>query len=226
MGTVELLPIVTAAVITRTPVTHLCGGDLTEGLVNEQVRHAVTKMAHLPFPSTQLSAVRILQMGEESWRVHTVGDPALDHFVRGKCASVEELAAVLGFVPDRTTLLVTFHPVTLEEEDVPRQAAELAAALADYDGPLVITAPPGPGKRLDSRCGATRSHTAGDCVRGEPRQLPLSWADAFGGALVGNSSSGLNKCLRAFASRQHRQSPEGPRAGSQRLGCSSTAGRN
>ncbi len=191
----ELLPIVTAAVITRTPVTHLCGGDLTEGLVDEQVRHAVTKMAHLHFPSTQLSAVRILQMGEESWRVHTVGDPALDHFVRGKCASVEELAAVLGFVPDRTTLLVTFHPVTLEEEDVPRQAAELAAALADYDGPLVITAPaPDPGsapiRAAWERLAATRPQTVFVESLGSYRYRGLM---RLVGALVGNSSSGLNE---------------------------------
>ena len=105
------------------------------------MRHAVTKMAHLHFPSTAHSAARVLQMGEEPWRVHAVGDPALDHFVRGECASAEELAAVFGFVPDRTTLLVTFHPVTLEEEDMPRQATELAAALAGYDGAVVLTAP-------------------------------------------------------------------------------------
>ena len=125
----ELLPIASAAVVTRRPIAHLCGGDVTEGAIDDQVRHAVTKMSHLHFPSTECSAARVLQMGEEPWRVHMVGDPALDHFTRGDHASADELAALLGFRPDKRTLLVTFHCATLEASDMPRQAAELAAAL-------------------------------------------------------------------------------------------------
>jgi len=191
----ELLPIVSAAVITRTPIAHVCGGDVTEGAVDEQVRHAITKMAHLHFPSTELSAARILQMGEEPWRVHMVGDPAVDHFVRGSHASAEELTVELGFRPDGTTLLVTFHPATLEVDDIPRQAAELAAALRNYAGPVVITAPaPDPG---------------GEAIRAEWKQLAKTrpqtvFVESLGshryrgllrlvGAMVGNSSSGLNE---------------------------------
>ena len=191
----ELLPIVTAAVITRTPVAHLCGGDVTGGAFDEQVRHAVTKMAHLHFPSSERSAARILQMGEEPWRVHNVGDPALDHFVRGDCASAGELAALLGFVPDRTTLLVTFHPVTLEAEDMPRQAAELAAALEQYAGPVVLTAPaPDPGsgpiRRELERLAAARPQTVFVESLGSRRYRGLL---RLVGAMVGNSSSGLNE---------------------------------
>ena len=191
----ELLPIATAAVVTRTPIAHVCGGDVTEGAMDEQVRHAVTKMAHIHFASTKRSAQRILQMGEERWRVHEVGDPALDHFVRGESASVEELTDFLGFRPDRSSLLVTFHPVTLEESDIPRQAAEIAAALQEYPGPVVITAPaPDPG---------------GEVIRLAMQRLVASrpkarFVENLGsrryhgilrvvGAMVGNSSSGMNE---------------------------------
>ncbi len=132
-------------------------------------------------------------MGEEPWRVHMVGDPALDHFVRGSQASAEELTAALGFLPDRRTLLVTFHPATREAADMPRQAAELASALAAYDGPLVITAPvPDPGgdpirrelqRLVDGRKQAVFAESLGSRrYRGVMRLV---------GAMVGNSSSGL-----------------------------------
>jgi len=192
---IELLPIVTAALVSHTPVAHLCGGDVTVGAMDDQVRHAVTKMAHLHFPSTERSAERILQMGEEPWRVHLVGDPALDQLVRGTCASAAELASLLGFLPDRETLLVTFHPATLELDDVRAQAVELAAALRAYDGPVVITAPaPDPGSELIRAELKEMARTRGETVfmeslgsynyRGLMRMV---------GAMVGNSSSGLNE---------------------------------
>jgi UDP-hydrolysing UDP-N-acetyl-D-glucosamine 2-epimerase len=191
----ELLPIVSAAVVTRTPVAHLCGGDVTEGAIDDQVRHAVTKLAHLHFPSTMRSAQRILQMGEEPWRIHHVGDTAVDHFVRGEHASLEELTRDLGFAPDRRTLLVTFHPVTLELERMPLQVKELSASLSAYHGPVVITAPaPDPG---------------GDMIRHELQALAKARPETVfvgnlgrrryngllrcAGAMVGNSSSGLNE---------------------------------
>jgi len=191
----ELLPIVSAAVVTRTPVAHLCGGDVTEGAIDEQVRHAVTKMAHLHFPSTERSAARVLQMGEEPWRVHMAGDPAVDHFTRGDHASAEELAALLGFRPDKRTLLVTFHSATLEAADMPRQAAELAAALHDYGGSLVITAPaPDPGsaavRREMERLAKTRADTVFAESLGSRNYRGLL---RLVGAMVGNSSSALNE---------------------------------
>jgi UDP-hydrolysing UDP-N-acetyl-D-glucosamine 2-epimerase len=189
----ELLPIATAAVLTRTPLAHLCGGDVTEGALDEQIRHAVTKMAHVHLTSSARSARRILQMGEEAWRVHDVGDPALDHFRRSSRAGDEELTAALGFVPDATTLLVTFHPPTLTPERAEVQARALAAALEAYPGRAIITGPaPDPGS---------------DAVRSVLRALARTrpgtvFVESLGshryrgvltrvGAVVGNSSSGL-----------------------------------
>jgi len=189
----EHLAIALAAIVTRTPLAHISGGDVTEGAIDDQVRHAITKTAHLHFPSTKQSAERIQQMGEEAWRIHPVGEPALDHFVRGKYASADELARVLGFMPGHDTLLVTFHPVTLELEDMARQVRELTGTLREYAGHVIITSPaPDPG---------------GTLIRNELEVLANScnrilFIESLGsyqyrgllrlvGALVGNSSSGL-----------------------------------
>lgn len=196
----ELLPIASAAVINQTPMAHVCGGDLTGGAIDDQVRHAVTKMAHLHFPSTARSSARILQMGEEPWRVHNVGDPALDHFVRGDQASAKELTESLGFMPDRQTLLVTFHPATLEVEDMPRQTVEIIAALNGHQGGIVITAPaPDPGsleiRSQFERLARNRPMTVFVESLGSRRYRGLLH---LVGAMVGNSSSGLNEapCAR------------------------------
>lgn len=189
----ELLPIATAALVSQTPIAHLWGGDLTEGAIDNQVRHALTKLAHLHFPCTASSAARIRQMGEEPWRIHPVGDSALDHFVRGRHATADELADFLGFKPDACTLLVTFHPCTLELDQIPRQARELAGALRACAGPVVITAPaPDPG-------GAIIRGELQKLVRARPQTVFVESLGSYRyrgllsvvGAVVGNSSSGL-----------------------------------
>ena len=189
----ELLPIATAAVIHRIPIAHICGGDITEGAFDDQVRHAVSKLAHLHFPSTRNSAARLLQMGEEPWRIHMVGDPALDHFMRGQHASAEELSTLLGFIPRVDTLLVTFHPATLELEKTPHEVRELALALNAFKGPIVITAPsPDPGGELIRheflKLKQKREQTAFVESLGSYRYRGLL---SLVGAVVGNSSSGL-----------------------------------
>lgn len=189
----ELLPIATAAVLTATPIAHLCGGDLTEGAIDEQVRHAVTKMAHVHFPSTALAANRLIAMGEEPWRVHNVGDPALDQFRRGERATDDELRQLLGFVPDASTLLVTFHPPTREPTLVREQVLELAAALEQRAEHLILTAPaPDPGfadvRDVLQTLAATHPRAAYvDHLGGRRYRAVLERV----AAMVGNSSSGL-----------------------------------
>ncbi len=195
---IELLAIATAAVVTRTPLAHLCGGDITEGALDEQVRHAVTKVAHLHFPATSLSARRVLQMGEEPWRVTEVGDPALDHFRRELGASENELAAILAFRPNRETLLVTQHPLTVGE-DPAADARAVFSALDAHAGPVIVTAPaPDPGsdevRRELQRFVAGRTNAifvenlGSRCYRGLLQLV---------GAMVGNSSSGLIEAASA-----------------------------
>jgi UDP-hydrolysing UDP-N-acetyl-D-glucosamine 2-epimerase len=191
----ELLPIATAALITDTPTAHLCGGDLTEGAIDDRVRHSVTKLAHLHFPSSARSAERILQMGEEPWRVHVAGDPALDHFVRGGQAGDAELAEVLGFVPDERTVLVTLHPTTMEAAQVPAEAAALTTALLAHDGRVVVTAPaPDPGAdAIRAAMERLRSARAGVVFVESLGSRRYRAVMKRVGAMVGNSSSGLNE---------------------------------
>src|SRR6185503_16992216 len=79
----EMLAAAVAALPLAIPVAHLHGGEVTEGAIDEQARHAITKLAHLHFPAAEPYARRIRQMGEEPWRVHCVGAPGLDRFARG-----------------------------------------------------------------------------------------------------------------------------------------------
>lgn len=190
---VELLSFAIAAVQARVPIAHLCGGDITEGAVDEQVRHAITKLAHLHFPSTRSAGARVVQMGEEPWRVCVSGDPALDRLVRGDRAGLEELTELLGFSPDRSTLLVTLHPSTVSQGLVERETSALVAALASFDGPVVITAPaPDAGSETIQAAWdelvRTRPRTRFIPSLGSRRYRALL---AVVGAVVGNSSSGI-----------------------------------
>lgn len=138
---IEMLGAAVAALPFALPVAHIHGGEVTEGVIDEQARHAITKLAHLHFAAAEPYASRIRQMGEESWRVHCVGAPSLDIVGRLARISRADLAARLGLSLRRPTLLVTFHPVTLEFADTARQIDELAAALAAVEGDVVISYP-------------------------------------------------------------------------------------
>ncbi|MEP6859983.1 MAG: UDP-N-acetylglucosamine 2-epimerase [Deltaproteobacteria bacterium] len=196
---IELLPIAVAAMSHGIPIVHLCGGDITEGALDDQVRHALTKLAHVHFPSTAESAARVLQMGESAWRVHHVGDPALDHFTRGDRADLAELVGVLGFTPDVRTLLVTLHPTTLALDGVEAEVGALVAALEAYDGSVVITAPaPDPGadviRAALEALAQRRPQTVFVPSLGSRRYRALL---PVVGAMVGNSSSGLIEAATA-----------------------------
>ncbi|HEU4369331.1 MAG TPA: UDP-N-acetylglucosamine 2-epimerase [Methylomirabilota bacterium] len=189
----EMLAAALAALPFALPVAHLHGGEVTEGAIDEQIRHAITKLAHLHFVAAEAYAARVRQLGEEPWRVHCCGAPGLDRLQARAALSREALGARLGGPLGRPTLLVTFHPETLAAGDVPRQAEELTAALEKVDGNIVATAPGADTahgaitaalERLAARRPATRVVTTlGD----EVYCSLLREADV----MVGNSSSGL-----------------------------------
>lgn len=121
-----------AAVVASTqmnlPTAHVEGGDLTEGgALDDSVRHAMSKLAHLHFTTNQQATNRILAMGEEPWRVHTVGFPAIDLIAAGRYASPAEVSSRLGCDVERPIVLFTQHSVTTEFE---RAAAQIAPSLA------------------------------------------------------------------------------------------------
>ena len=125
----EILGAAQAAALMRIPLAHASGGDTTEGAFDESIRHALTKLSHLHFPTNGDAAARIRQMGEEPARVHLVGNPGLDHVTRTEFVGRAELEDSLGASLGERNLLVTFHPVTNESDRGLSQLIELLAAL-------------------------------------------------------------------------------------------------
>lgn len=123
----EGLAAVIAASQMNIPTAHIEGGDLTEGgALDDSVRHAMTKLAHLHFTTNQQASNRILAMGEEPWRVHTVGFPAIDLISEGRFASAKEVVEKLGLDLSRPVMLFTQHSVSTEYS---RAAEQLAPSL-------------------------------------------------------------------------------------------------
>jgi len=190
----EMYAAVVAALPFKIPIAHIHGGELTEGGIDEALRHSITKMSHLHFVATEEYSRRVIQMGEEPWRVIISGAPSLDNLKEFVPLSPAELEARVGMaLPERGFLLVTFHPVTLEFERAGEQIDNLLAALAMIDMPVVFTHP--------------NADTAGREVKNRIREFvdktPSARAlenlgtrgyfslMARAGAMVGNSSSGL-----------------------------------
>lgn len=138
-----------AAVIASTqmniPTAHVEGGDLTEGgALDDSVRHAMTKLAHLHFTTNEQATNRILAMGEESWRVHTVGFPAIDLISDGNFATPIEVVKKLGIDLSRPIVLLTQHSVTTEYEKAGFQFKSILQAVEDMASTgvqIVITYP-------------------------------------------------------------------------------------
>lgn len=141
----EGLAAVIAASQTNFPTAHIEGGDLTEGgALDDSVRHAMTKLAHLHFTTNQQATNRVLAMGEEPWRVHTVGFPAIDLIEEGRFSTIAEVQAQLGLDAARPIVLFTQHSVTTEFDRAAEQIAASLAALEKLAGSgvqVVVTYP-------------------------------------------------------------------------------------
>jgi len=182
-----------AALPFKIPVAHIHGGELTEGAIDDALRHSMTKLSHLHFAATQEYGRRLVQMGEEPWRVTVSGAPSLDNLATTRQLTATELESRFGLSVTSETLLVTFHPTTLEYEDSGRQTEELLAALRASGRPVVFTMP--------------NADTGGRVIRERIKRFlrtePSAHAvESFGTegyfsvlslctAMVGNSSSGL-----------------------------------
>jgi GDP/UDP-N,N'-diacetylbacillosamine 2-epimerase (hydrolysing) len=125
------------------PVAHVGGGDRVIGNVDDQVRHAVTKLAHLHFTTNQESADRIMRLGEQLFRVHNVGNPGLDRLLTVPELSPEELSQNLGFHldDDEPLLVVIQHVISTEIDDAYRQMRQTLEAVADLGLKTVLSYP-------------------------------------------------------------------------------------
>ena len=138
----EIFAAAAAALIARIPVAHLHGGESTEGAFDDALRHAITKMSHLHFVAAEVYRRRVIQLGEQPTRVHLVGALGIDNIRRLKLLDRRDLEASLGLELGVRSLLVTFHPATLDTEGAASQMGALLAALGDLVGTqLIFTLP-------------------------------------------------------------------------------------
>ena len=138
----EIFAAVSAALVARIPVSHLHGGETTEGSFDEALRHSITKMSHLHFVAAEAYRQRVIQLGEQPDRVFLVGGLGIDNIKRLQLLDRSELETTLDFKLGPKNLLVTFHPITLEKATTEKQMEELLEALAALrDIQLIITLP-------------------------------------------------------------------------------------
>lgn len=138
----EILAAVSAALVARIPVAHLHGGETSEGAYDESIRHAITKMSHLHFVAAEIYRQRVLQLGENPSYVWDVGGLGVDNINRLKLMDRHELEESLDFKLGKKNLLITYHPVTLENSSVREQMHELLNALGQLtDTHLIFTFP-------------------------------------------------------------------------------------
>jgi len=181
-----------AAAHMNVPVGHVHGGDTTDGaIIDDSIRHALTKFAHLHFPASERSAERIERLGEESWRITTVGAPGLDAIREGEYTDPEELRARYNLDPEADLLVVVQHPVTTQEEAAGDQMrATLDAVVAVGSCERVVIYP-------NADTGGARMIEEIEAHDGEFRAFEnIPRADFLGllsvaAVMVGNSSSGI-----------------------------------
>jgi UDP-N-acetylglucosamine 2-epimerase (non-hydrolysing)/GDP/UDP-N,N'-diacetylbacillosamine 2-epimerase (hydrolysing) len=124
----------------RIPIAHIEGGEISEGAIDDAVRNALTKMAHIHFTSTFTARQRVIAMGEEEWRVHRAGAPSLDHLRRSTLLTRTELEEKLGCDLGSPTVLVSYHPVTLADDTL-QETSALFSALAQLPEQLFFCYP-------------------------------------------------------------------------------------
>ena len=191
----EMLIVATAAMMARIPIAHISGGDTTEGILDEAIRHSISKMSLLHFPSTETYKKRIVQMGENPARVFNVGAIGLDNIKNLKLLSKNEFENAINFKLRKINFLVTYHPVTLSETPVEISFQKLLNVLDSYpDAGIIFTQPNADSggrsiyKVLEEYASRNKDRTRLFKTMGQIRYLSaLQYVDA----VIGNSSSGI-----------------------------------
>lgn len=128
----EVAAAVLSALHLGIPVAHIQGGDVS-GNIDEIMRHAVTKMSHIHFASTEESAKRIKMMGEEEWRIHVVGDPHIDMIVQKKYTVGKEVRKLYDITSDESFIIVLVHPETTEHANSYTNMKTILETAAGYN---------------------------------------------------------------------------------------------
>jgi GDP/UDP-N,N'-diacetylbacillosamine 2-epimerase (hydrolysing) len=191
----EIFSAAAAAMVSKVPIAHCHGGESTEGLIDESIRHSITKMSHLHFTSTEEYRNRVIQLGENPNSVFNVGALGIENINKLSLMSRSETENSLNIQFAEKNILVTFHSVTLEESTARQQFSELISAIdslertyiiftkpnADTDGRVIINL-------IDEFVSANSYKSTSFISLGQLRYLSLlQYVDM----VVGNSSSGL-----------------------------------
>ncbi len=191
----EAFAAATSAMVSRIPIAHISGGEATLGVIDEAFRHSITKMSHLHFTSTEEYRKRVIQLGEEPKRVFNVGPIGLDSIKRLKLLSKEVLEKDLNFNFNRHNLLVTFHPVTLEDNTSKQQFQNLLRVLDSLKDTHVIFTKANAdtnGRIINEMIDDYTSRNSNkSIVFTSMGQLKYLSTMQFVDAVVGNSSSGI-----------------------------------
>lgn len=191
----EMLAAASAAMVHRIPIAHIHGGEATEGLIDEAIRHAITKMSFLHFAATEVYRNRIIQLGENPERVFNVGALGIENIKATKLLDREDLERSLCFKLGENTVMVTYHPVTLERHssaeqfrgllDVLRKKAELniifTKSNSDTDGRII-------NQMIDSFVAENKERSVAYASLGQTRYLSVL---RYCSMVIGNSSSGI-----------------------------------
>jgi GDP/UDP-N,N'-diacetylbacillosamine 2-epimerase (hydrolysing) len=191
----EIFSAVSVAMIANIPIAHLHGGEATEGLIDESIRHSITKMSHLHFVATKEYENRVIQLGEQPSRVFNVGGLGIDNIKKLKLLTKEDFEKSINFKLNKKNILVTFHPVTLEASTAKEQFKNLLDALDTLDDTNIIFTKANSdtdgrviNSMIDDYVANNRHKSVEFTSLGQLRYLSaLQYVDA----MVGNSSSGL-----------------------------------
>ncbi|MGV6986380.1 UDP-N-acetylglucosamine 2-epimerase [Providencia hangzhouensis] len=192
----ELIPIVSAANMAKIPVAHLSGGEITEGAIDELVRHAITKLSQLHFTAMEEYTNRVIQMGEPPERVFTVGEIGLDNLLRMKLMSRKEFESAINFQLQEKNILFTYHPETTQYiEEIKEDFAKVLKGLSQLNNTLIIFTKANAdvggrliNKMIDEFVVENPNKAIAFTSLGQLRYLSaLQYVDA----VIGNSSSGI-----------------------------------
>ena len=192
----EIFSAVSSAMISRIPIAHISGGEITEGVIDEAIRHSITKMSHLHFVSTEEYKNRVIQLGEHPNRVFNLGAIGIDNINKLKLFSKNEFLKSIDFSLNKKNILVTFHPVTLEKYTSKEQFQELLNSIDELEDTNIIFTKSNSdtdGRVINQMIDAyvsRNNNTVSFISMGQVRYLS---ALKFVDAVVGNSSSGLTE---------------------------------
>ncbi|MDE6323725.1 MAG: UDP-N-acetylglucosamine 2-epimerase (hydrolyzing) [Paramuribaculum sp.] len=191
----ELLAVCSAATIMRIPIVHLHGGEISEGAIDDSIRHAVTKLSALHLTSAEVHRRRVVQMGENPDMVHNIGAVGVANALAVEPLAKSELESFLGVGIDRRTLVVTYHPVTADDRSSGELFGSLLAALERFvTSTVVFTYPNNDAhgqeiiRMIDRFVASHPERAVAFPSLGMKRYLSLL---RYAGAAVGNSSSGI-----------------------------------